>query len=432
MGEYSVRVLEAVPENYDLGEITPGKLHITPAPLLIRANDASRLYYSENPEYSYVCQGLLNGDSRNVLEPQPQFTSTATIESSVGEYDIVPSGASARNYTISYINGKLTITPRTLKVSVGDYEREYNQENPDFEVKYDGFAGSDTKAVLQSPAIAKTTASKTSDVGVYAITTEGGEAENYKFTYSSGRLTVNKAEQVIEWIQSLSNLCIGDQVELKATATSRLPVTYSVDNEEMAEIYSTGKKIYLDCKAVGQCYIKVFQEGNKNYYATPRQSKPITIVKSSQQKLTLSITQAQGGAINMPVVQGESYQFSLIAESGWKIHSVMFNRTNITDKLDSENKFFTPTITKNSTLIVVYELDDSAVQPVKTSSLTIEGTSTGARVCGAQTGEQIKIYTSDGMLLKSVTMQDSQTDIPLEKGCIYIIKVSGKTLKLFH
>ena len=90
-----------------------------------------------------------------------------------------------------------------------------------FEVKYEGFVGGDNESQLKSKATASTSATKTSDVGTYPIYVSGGSADNYKLSYVSGMLTINKIEQTISWQQDLTALNVGDQVELKAVASSR-------------------------------------------------------------------------------------------------------------------------------------------------------------------------------------------------------------------
>ncbi len=281
VGTYTVKAVNGVPVNYDLGEITAGILNITPAPLTIKANNAARQYYSDNPTFSYTCNGFVNGENESVLVTAPKLSTTATRTSSVGTYEIKVGETSSPNYSISFVNATLTITPRTLMASVDNYERPYNVENPVFEVKYDGFVGDDDDKVLISKPEAKTTATKTSDVGTYPINVTGGSADNYTFTYTSGILTINKAEQTISWEQDLSALSVDDQVELKAEASSGLPITYTMDQTNIAEIYTAGNKTYLDCKGEGTFQIVAVQNGNKNYYSSTRVRKTITIGNSS-------------------------------------------------------------------------------------------------------------------------------------------------------
>ena len=276
VGDYTIKANDAVAKNYDLA-IADGKLTITPAPLTIKANDMTRLYYSENPTLDYTCNGFVNGDDKSTLSVKPNLSTLATLTSNVGDYDIEASGAVNPNYSISYEKGKLSITPRILTASVGNYERVYNEENPAFEVTYAGFVGNEDESIITTKAVATTTATKTSDAGTYPIEVSGGGATNYVFSYNSGTLTINKAEQTISWEQDLTGLKVGEQVELKAESTSGLPVTYQMESNNVAEVYAAGTKWYLDCKADGEVQIVAMQEGNQNYYSSTRIRKIVAV-----------------------------------------------------------------------------------------------------------------------------------------------------------
>lgn len=434
VGQYIVNALNGVPKNYDLGEITSGTLTITPAPMTIKANNATKQYYNENPILSYTCSGFINSDDESVLSPAPTLSTTATQSSNVGTYEINVEGASSPNYSISYTNGTLTITPRTLIASVENYERIYNEDNPEFEVMYDGFVGNEDKSVLTAESVASTTATKTSNVGTYKINVSGGSADNYTFSYTSGTLTINKAEQTIAWNQDLSNLNVGDQVELQPVASSDLPITYIMDNNDLAEIYSTGNRYYLDCLAEGQFIIRAVQNGNGNYYSSPRASKAVTIIGATPPSdPTLTINQADNGTISMQVARGRTYTFTIAPNYGWKIHSVMFNNTDVTSQLRNDYKYTTPAINTNSWLSVVYEkTDEDAVTSIADSNVKIQGTSFGARVLDAELGDMIRVYTTDGKLQHSLMVDGSSVDVPLAKDNIYIIQVGTKTVKLGH
>ena len=277
VGEYAITASDGIMKNYETKEITSGVLTVTSAPLTIKVNDATRQYYSEEPNFSYKCEGFVNNDNEEVLTSKPTLTTSATLSSDVGTYPIKATGASNPNYSISYVDGTLNITQRTLEASVENYQRVYNEENPTFEVKYNGFVGNDNESTLITKPIVSTTATKTSNVGTYPINISDGSADNYKFTYISGYLTINKAEQTMLWEQNLNDLRVGSQVELKAVASSGLPISYTIDNSSAAELYSAGPKTYLDCKGDGQFSIRAVQNGDTNYYSSQRVVKIVTI-----------------------------------------------------------------------------------------------------------------------------------------------------------
>ena len=353
VGEYAIQANGGVAVNYNI-EITDGTLNVTPASLTVRVHDTTRLYYEEEPDFNYTYSGFVNGDGENALSARPSLSTTATKLSDVGEYDILASGANSHNYIISYINGTLKVKPRTLIATTGNYERTYNEENPAFKIVYDGFVANENESVLTTKPTAKTTAAKTSDVGSYKIDVMGGDAKNYTFSYVPGILTINKAEQSIDWNQDLEGLRIGDQIELKASATSGLPVFYSIEDKETAEIYVAGTKYWLDCKAEGETQIVAVQEGNHNYYASRRVRKPLIVGPAA------------------------------------------INETR----------------------------DESFVK--------VQSTTSGIIVTGARLGETIHIYTIEGMLQKSVKVEEQPIYIQMKQNNIYIVKVGEKVIKLKH
>jgi len=86
---------------------------VNTAALGITANNASRAYGAADPTFTAEYAGFLNSDTAANLATQATFATSATPTSPVGGYAITPSGASSVNYTISYVNGTLTITPAT-------------------------------------------------------------------------------------------------------------------------------------------------------------------------------------------------------------------------------------------------------------------------------------------------------------------------------
>ena len=148
---------------------------------------------------------------------------------------------------------------------------------------------------------------------------------------------------------------------------------------------------------------------------------------------TLTIQQADNGVISTQVQKGSVYTFTITPSESWKIHSVTFNDVDVTNQLYDGSIFTTPAITTNSMLSVVYELDDiDEVRTISESNVTIQGTSYGARVVGANKGDVISIYTTDGSLYHSVKAEQQVVDVPLKKDNVYIIKIGTQTMKLSH
>ena len=285
VGQYDITATGGEARNYELSSITSGKLTITPAQLLITADDASMLYCSTIPNLTCKCTGFVGSDDEEVLSKMPKMQTNATQTSPVGTYPIEVSGAEAKNYMISYENGTLDILKRRLTASTKDYIRAYGEENPEFEISYSGFVNNEDEDVLQTKPQASTTATKRSDVGTYKISVGNGEAQNYEFLYIDGVLTIEKAYQTLSWEQDFSDAKQYDQVELLAEASSGLAITYSIEGDNIGSITKIGTKQYLDCSGAGEAVIVAQQEGDKNYWQTTKMYKSIKIVPTAVQDI---------------------------------------------------------------------------------------------------------------------------------------------------
>lgn len=289
VGNYTITPTGAQAMNYDIS-YESGTLNITQVPLTVRAVSETRDYGKENPVFSIVYEGFVNNETKDVLLSLPTASTSATINSNAGTYDIRVSGGRAFNYALNYVSGQLTIKPVPLKISVGNYERPYNEENPKFELMYEGLVGSDTEASLQNKPVVRTIATKTSVPGTYALEVTGAYSPNYTITYASGVLTIVKAEQTLEWEQDLHLLKVNEQIELKAVAASGLPITYTMSATDGAELYPAGNKTYLECKAPCEFTITAVQNGNGNYYSTQRITKKVKIVTDDDYEENLGNT----------------------------------------------------------------------------------------------------------------------------------------------
>jgi probable HAF family extracellular repeat protein len=95
-----------------------GTLTVTPAPLLLTADNKSKTYLAANPSLTFTPTGFVNGDTASVLSPQPALTTTATTTSSAGGYPITFSNSPANsNYTVTLASGTLTINKATPTVN---------------------------------------------------------------------------------------------------------------------------------------------------------------------------------------------------------------------------------------------------------------------------------------------------------------------------
>src|SRR5207253_2624433 len=154
--------------------------------LTVTTNDVSKIYGQANPAFGVSYVGFVNSDTPSALGGTLTFTTTATTASSVGAYAVTPSGLTSSNYTITFINGTLNVTPAALTVTTNDVSKIYGQANPVFAVSYVGFVNSDTPRALGGSLTFTTTATTASSVGAYAVTPSGLTSSNYTITFVNG------------------------------------------------------------------------------------------------------------------------------------------------------------------------------------------------------------------------------------------------------
>jgi sugar lactone lactonase YvrE len=168
-------------------------LTIARVPLTITAASTSRAYGAANPVFSETVTGAVNNDTFAT-----SAYSSAGTTSAVGTYVILPSvgGGNLADYSVSYVNGTLTVTPAALTVLAGTATRVYAAANPALTGTVTGALNGDTFSVTGA-----TTATATSPVGSYPITytVTGANLPNYTVTQATGTLTVTQATPVITW-----------------------------------------------------------------------------------------------------------------------------------------------------------------------------------------------------------------------------------------
>ncbi|MBD1392952.1 NHL domain-containing protein [Mucilaginibacter glaciei] len=116
-GVYDIIVNGAVAKNYTFVYIN-GKLKVDKAALTITANDAYRVYGRENPVFTTVYAGFVNGDNIAALSVPATVTTTANTVTNAGVYELIPAGAVSENYNFGYVKGKLTITVPVTNIKI--------------------------------------------------------------------------------------------------------------------------------------------------------------------------------------------------------------------------------------------------------------------------------------------------------------------------
>ncbi len=242
VGAYPINVQLLDPgfklSNYTVS-ITNGTLTISQATLVVTAANASRIYGAANPVFTGTITGLKPGDNITAT-----YASAATAASPIGLYPIVPTlvdpGGLLVNYTVSVVNGTLTVSTAPLTVTINSANRVYGSTNPTFKGTISGLVNGDSITATYSSV------GVTAPVGTYRIsptyTDPGAKITNYTITIVGGVLTVTPAPLTVTAVggtrlyggvnpaATISGLKNGDNITATyTTPTSASPVgTYTL------------------------------------------------------------------------------------------------------------------------------------------------------------------------------------------------------------
>ena len=158
--------------------------------ITLTARSFTREYGDENPTFTYAVEGTLLGGT-------PVLSCDATKDSPAGEYPILITAGTVKNWHMNLVAGTLTITKAPLTVKATDCVKIEQDENPELTIAYSGFKNEDDESVLlQQPAVS-TEATTESHAGSYEIVVSGGESDRYEFIYKNGTLTVRHRDQIV-------------------------------------------------------------------------------------------------------------------------------------------------------------------------------------------------------------------------------------------
>ncbi|MDR0533750.1 MAG: filamentous hemagglutinin N-terminal domain-containing protein [Verrucomicrobiales bacterium] len=214
--------------NYQIVGITNGSWVVTPAALTITANSGTKTYGDTYvlSGTAFSSNGLKNGESIGLVSLASSGTgATASVGSS--PYTITISDATGGsfnpdNYTITYVNGSLKVTPAQLTITANSGTKTYGDT---YVLSGTAFTSNGLKngESIGSVSLASSGTGATANVGnsPYTITISdaiGGsfDINNYSVTYVNGSLTVNRAALTIT--ANSGSKTYGDTYVLSGTA----------------------------------------------------------------------------------------------------------------------------------------------------------------------------------------------------------------------
>ncbi len=189
---YTVTPKGLTSTNYTI-TFAAGKLAVTPAPLTVAADDKQKVYGGALPSFTVKPAAFVNGDTYASLGGTLAFLTTASQTSTVAgsPYSITPGGLTSTNYTISFVAGRLTVTPASLTVTALNKQKVFDGLPYPFtssNVSYSGFVLGENPSVLAG--MLSFSQGATIQVGSYSNAPQGLTSTNYAITFAPGQLTI--------------------------------------------------------------------------------------------------------------------------------------------------------------------------------------------------------------------------------------------------
>ena len=239
---------------------------VSPATLLFRAIDKARPEGQANPPLTILFNGFVNGDGTNSLTTQPTVSTTATPASPSGNYPIVVAGGSSSNYTITRMNGTLSIAPRPpviaqqpvgTNISVGESFALQVVTGGSEPLTYiwtqnGGIIGSANGPILQ---VTNATAGQTGSYRVQVTNVAGSVTSDIAI------VSVGKLSQTITF-DALPILQPGQSnYTLQATSSSGLPLQFTSEKLHVGKVVGN----QLTTRLWGTSLITASQAGDDSY-----------------------------------------------------------------------------------------------------------------------------------------------------------------------
>ena len=190
--------------NYTIS-YTPGTLTVSPATLVITANDDSKTYGTlksfSGTAFSETGLMTANGDTITAVS---ESSTGSPVSASVGNFDIAVSnavGTGLSNYTISYAPGTLTVNPAVLVITANDDGKTYgtlkNFSGTAFTASGLVAANGDTMTSVSESSTGSPVSASVGGYDIVASNAVGTGLSNYTISYNTGTLTVNPAALTI-------------------------------------------------------------------------------------------------------------------------------------------------------------------------------------------------------------------------------------------
>lgn len=364
-------------------------VYVNNRPCVVTATSYTRAYGDANPVFEYTTEGAS-------LDGTPTITCNATETSAVGTYAITISKGSVTNSNVTFVDGKLTITTKTVDkptilLSETNYTFDGNAKEPTITVN-DG----DKTIPAAEYSVSYT---NNTNVGTATVTITDVEGGNYAVSGST-TFTISKAEGSVTAPVGKSDLVYNGAAQdlITAGSTTTGTLEYSLDGITYAGTIPQGTD-------AGSYTVYYMVTGDANHNDIAAQNFQVTIASKTVESPTITLSQTSytyDGNAKEPTVTVKDGETTIPAAE----YSVGYtNNTNvgtatvtITDK-DGGNY-----AVSGSTTFTISAADGSLTAPTGNSNLVYNGVAQDLITAGSTTTGTIE-YSLDGTTYETTIPQ---------------------------
>lgn len=341
--------------DYNTPENMTAELTITKAPLKVIASSASIKVGEDVPTFTASYDGFVNGETEKALGGELTITCSATKTSPAGSYDVVPSGLTAENYEIEFVNGTLTITSGTYTIVASNTTVTYNEKNQMFTVVL-----KDGETVIEGITFTYTL----NDAAFTGATNAG----TYEVTVSYNSETYGQGTTVVTFVIEKANYNL-DGISLDQTA-----LTYNGEKQNLKLVGTLPEGVSA-----------VFSEGLTNVG-----TKQITVTFTHKNANYNEITTTLTGTLTINAKALENDMFDVIPEQAYTGSAITpevtgkFNGTELVLGTDFDVEYTSNTDKGTATVTVAgkgnftgeitltFVIGDSALEKAKAAREALE------------------------------------------------------------
>lgn len=171
---------------------------ITPKALTITANDVNMVFGDGNNFAGVSTSGLVTGEDIGTIDLTTNDGTSVGGHWNAGTWSITPDNVGnngrfrATNYDITYVDGTLIVTPKTLTVTADAQTKVYGDADPTFTYGSSGFASGEDASIFTG-ALSRTAGENVAG-GPYAINQGSLDAGgNYSISYTGNSMSITPA-----------------------------------------------------------------------------------------------------------------------------------------------------------------------------------------------------------------------------------------------